>query len=186
MAIQAMGRSSMVISGFSNPVQNLGMLIVSAIALHAISNLQIAQATTAMEGLCEKVCEPLPGSKDDMPERICTKTCTEGAKIIETKTKEAMTDGAWKTTEILGKIVKPLGNALDCATICMGSDLVGETGKLVFRAGSALFTGGVEAAGLEALKAASRTICAATNLIPGAGYPSCLACCAGLKLSGMA
>lgn len=54
---------------------------------------------------CEIACEPLPGGKDDAPERICVKTCKDGAEVIKTKIKEVMENGKWKPVEVLGKVI---------------------------------------------------------------------------------
>jgi len=187
MNIQAVGINSFANSGFSTPVQSLGMIAVTAVALHAISNLQIAQAKTAAEGACEKICEPLPGSKADMPERICTKTCVEGAEIIETKTKESMQNGSWKIVSVLGQTA---GNAfayMFCSsTICNPlAAVAAEAGQLARSA--AYFMGGQRTAALkDAISSVSLAACTALTFIPTVGYGSCMTCCAGLKLADIA
>ena len=136
MEIQAINNHAIGNFGFPNPVQNLGMLALTTLALHAISNLPTTAAieASAERQACEIVCEPLPGGKDDIPERICVKTCEQGAEIIKTKTKEAMKNGTWKVVTILERVATPIAGYFDCSSVCDPNTAILQEGGLAVRA----------------------------------------------------
>ena len=188
MAIQAINNHNLIANfGLANPVQNLGSLAITMFAMHIISNLPGAaakEAPSAERKACEIACEPLPGGKDDAPERICVKTCEEGAEIIKTKTKEIMKDGKWKSVEVLGKVVTPVAGYFDCTSVCGPSAILNEGGNLA-TAGLQYVFGDKEAAKTRAAMAAAKAGCTALQAIPYAGYGLCMSCCAGIKYLGV-
>ncbi len=151
-----------------------------------MSNLPVAQARDpGTKQVCQMACEPLPGGKDDAPERVCVETCEQGAEIVKTKTKEVMENGKL-SVEVLGKVVGPaLGIAFDCPTIC--SNPIAGGGRAatnLLTAGIKFFTNDQTGAAADAKAAAAQATCTAFLLTP-AGYAGCMTCCAAAKVSGV-
>ena len=187
MAIQAINNQAIANFGFANPVQSLGSLAITMFAMHIISNLPGAAAieASAERQACEIICEPLPGGKDDAPERICVETCEQGAEIIKTTTKESIKDGKWKTVEVLGKIATPVAGYFDCASLCTPAGGITKTcGDAGLAAWELLYQKNVGAAAANIASAAAKAGCLAILATP-AGYPGCMTCCAGTKFAGV-
>jgi len=189
MALQAVRTSTLLSASLgSNPVQTIGMLSITMLAVSALSNLPMAQGEE--EGFpwreyCEIACTPLPGGKDDVPERICVKTCEQGKEIIKTTTKEAMKDGKWKAVEVLGKVATPIIGYFDCADICNPAH---GGPRAIYNLGSAawkfLWKKDTAGATADATLGAAQAGCLALLVTP-ASYAGCMACCAGTKYAGV-
>ena len=193
MALQAVGSNPFLPVAFGgNSIQKIGMLSLTILAINTLSNLPVARADIGFKDgaefttkICDIVCEPLPGGKNDLPERVCVETCEEGAEIIKTTTKEAMKDGQWKTVEVIGKVFTPIGGYVDCNLICNPA-VCGEriAYNLISATKKYLWDKDVTGAVADAASAAAKTACIALLATP-AGYAGCMACCAGTKYVGI-
>lgn len=159
--------------GLSNPVQPFANLAITVLALHVISKLPGAQAIDASnveQEVCEVICSPLPGEKEDIPERVCQETCKQGAKTIRSKTyTEKLVNGAWESAPPL----------IDCGLVCSGDALIHANGFI--RAAKQYFWDGDKTkAKITAIASAAKMTCSAMSYTP-VGIPGCLACCGGTK-----
>jgi len=159
--------------GLTNPIRNLGSLAITMFAVHIISNLPKAEASSE---LCKSLCEPLPGGENDPPEQICTKTCEKGGEIIETQTKEVLKNGQWKTVEVLGTAVKGGISLLECSAVCSPGALFNHAGRLGEFGLRYVWGDKVQAVAQGAMVAAKAT-CTAMIAIPYAGWGLCYSCC---------
>lgn len=193
MALQAVGTSNFLSAPLgTNPTQLIGTVSIALLAINALSNLPMVKADIGFDDgakfswkACDIVCEPLPGGKDDIPERICVETCEQGEEIIKTTTKEVMKDGKWKTVEVLGKVFGSGLSLVDCTNICDPSkggpramyDFASAGWKLLWNKDA---PGAVS----DATQGAAKVGCLALLATP-AGYGGCMACCAGTKYVGV-
>jgi hypothetical protein len=169
----------------TNPMQMMRTLSIALLTINVLASLPMAKADTGGTA-CDIICDPLPGGKDDVPERVCVKTCQHGEEVIKTTTKEAMKDGKWKAIKVLEKVATPVVGLLDCQLIC-GNPLEGGCRVVsnLFKAGYKFFwRKDAQGATADAVSAAAKTACIALLATPG-GYPSCMACCAGTKYIGV-
>ncbi|HSX37336.1 MAG TPA: hypothetical protein VLE95_00720 [Chlamydiales bacterium] len=189
MTIQAIGANLFLPANFGrNSIQMVGIFSIISVAINVLSNLPTAyakDASAAAKKACEISCEPLPGGKDDAPERICVKTCQEGAEIIKTKIKEVMKNGQWTTVKVLEKVAIPVVSGyFDCTSVCGTSAIFNEGGNLA-AAGLQYVFGDKQEAQARAATAAAKAGCTAMQAIPSVGYGLCMSCCAGIKYLGV-
>ncbi len=189
MTIQAITNHGVANFGFANPVQNLGKMAIAMLAMNIISNLPGAEAAPSAERqACEIACTPLPGGKDDIPERICVETCANGAEIIKTTVKQKMKNGAWKVIGVLGKVATPITGYIDCGYVCSPEGAAQRAGGTAMLAAGKWLFGNTEGAVKDLAGAGYGAACSALlvgNLVtPGAGTAACMACCAPMKYYG--
>jgi hypothetical protein len=191
MQLQAVGNSNALSTALgNNPVQTLGMLTLTTLAMNILSNIPMAEARDeATKQACQIACDPLPGEKEDAPERICVATCEQGAEIVKTTTKEALKNGKWQTAKIigkdvLGKVPGVVGGYLDCMSVCSPSAIGRVGGDLAYAAYNGLWNGDITEATKDLARGASKAGCASL-LLTQAGYNGCMVCCEGLKLAGV-
>lgn len=191
MALQAVGTSNFLSASLgNNPIQTLGMLSITMLAVNTLSNLPMAKADEGgfpWREYCEVQCTPITGEKT-VTHQICVETCLVGKEMIKTTTEQALKNGKWEVVKQLGKVVtaiKPIGDGIDCYSICnnplsAGSRMAGD----LFMAGYSLWSKNLPDAGSYGKSAAAKAGCVALLITP-AGIPGCLACCAGTKYIGV-
>ena len=124
MALQAVGTSNFLSASLgNNPIQTLGMLSITMLAVNTLSNLPMAKADEGgfpWREYCEVQCTPITGEKT-VTHQICVETCLVGKEMIKTTTEQALKNGKWEVVKQLGKVVtaiKPIGDGIDCYSIC--------------------------------------------------------------------
>ncbi len=198
MALQAVGTSNFLSASLgTNPIQMIGTLSIAFLAINALSCLPMAKADADVNPnkfsfgigvknddgslnrvVCDVLCEPLPGGKEDLPERICTSTCQDGSEMVKTTVKEGLKNGKWETVSTPGKVATPLvGGYIDCTSIC--SNPISGAGRAVTN----LLSAGVKYF-VNDKAGAAQAACTAILFTP-AGYPGCLACCGSAKAVGV-
>ncbi len=175
MSLSPIGNFQMTPFG-GNPVQSLGTLMLTAFAVNAFANIPMAAARDATsQKVCEVLCSPLPGGKEDVAEKVCQEVCVQEDGTVKKSAKWLIDKG--------GKVVEPLTKLIDCTTVCDPVTAIGQEAGLLGTAGYKALTGSPVEAGLLATQAAFKAACT-TSLALG-GQALCYACCGALKVTGM-
>src|SRR3989338_2049611 len=87
-----------------NPIQSFQALALTAFAVNAFANIPMAAAlASSRQEICEALCAPLPGGKEDFAEQVCQKACMMAETIPTSK------------QEICEVICAPLPGDKECA-----------------------------------------------------------------------
>ncbi len=180
MSIAPIGNLQMMpFSG--NVLQNFGTLAFTAFIVNAVANIPLTAARDTSgiaQEICKIICTPLPGDQKDAPESICQEICKLGDTV--TKIREIIDGkvGPWMDA-LPEKVILP---GIDCANVC--NPIYG-VGRLVINGGQALFAKDLTAGLSSAAMGGCTALLGMDIYAPtGAGYGSCLSCCAALKITG--
>jgi hypothetical protein len=187
MALQAVGTSNFLSASLgNNPVQTIGMLGITVLAVNALSNLPMAKADEGgfpWREYCEVQCTPITGEKT-ATHQICVETCLVGKEMIKTTTEQMLKNGKWEVVKTIGKVIAPFTGYLECTSVCDTGSAILQEGGLMARSGWNFLKGDRAKAASDAAQAAAKAACTASLLLPG-GYAICMSCCAAIKYAGV-